>query len=47
MQSHAPLLEAETGSLKAWAPGVLRPILDPTVADMGSQHELPNPLRMA
>ncbi|RKQ60848.1 diaminopimelate decarboxylase [Vogesella indigofera] len=34
MQSHTQLLEAETGSLKAWTPGVLRPILDPAVADI-------------
>lgn len=42
MQSHTQLLEAETGSLKAWTPGVLRPILDAAVAVIG-----PNPLRMA
>lgn len=34
MQSNTQLLEAETGSLKAWAPGVLRPILDVAVADI-------------
>lgn len=34
MQSHTQLLEAETGCLKAWTPGVLRPILDPAVAEV-------------
>lgn len=41
MQSHTQLLEAETGSLKAWTPGVLRPILGLAVVETGS-----NPLRM-
>lgn len=34
MQSNIQLLEAGTGYLKAWAPGALRPILDPAVAEV-------------